>query len=409
MRLLYRQNILLMNQIENLYQKSKKEEKLIIGLMSGTSMDGLDIALSSFSGSGADTKIKLLKFKTADYTDAFRKQVKSIFSKREVDLEMVCLMNEQVALTHAKLINEAIAEWGYQNEDIDFIASHGQTIYHAPKSLHQREELPNGTLQIGDGDHIAVNTGIITLSDFRQKHIAAGGEGAPLAVYGDYLIFSKKDEDRIMLNIGGIANYTYLPGDLDASKVFSTDVGPGNTLMDQYVQKHFEGLYYDKDAAIAQSGKVSEKLLQQLLQNDFFAADFPKTTGPELFSLNYLENAQSASHTNDLSKEDVMATLCHFSAQGIVESIQRALDKLSKPVLYLSGGGMHNPLLLSLLKKELPEVTFKTTSDLEVNPDAKEAVLFALLANETICDSQIYFGERKGVPSVCMGKVSLPK
>lgn len=397
------------NQIEVLYHKSKKEEKLIIGLMSGTSMDGLDIALSQFSGSGADTKIELLEFKTADYSDIFRKQVKSIFSKKEVDLEMVCLMNEQVALTHAQLINEAIAEWGYQNEDVDFIASHGQTIYHAPKSLHGQKGLPNGTLQIGDGDHIAVNTGIITLSDFRQKHIAAGGEGAPLAVYGDYLIFSKQGEDRIMLNIGGIANYTYLPGDLDASKVFSTDVGPGNTLMDQYVQKHFEGLYYDKDAAIALSGKVNEALLQQLLANAFFAADFPKTTGPELFSLTYLENAQNASDTHHLCKEDVMATLGHFSARGIVEAIQRALANLSDPVVYLSGGGMHNPLLLSLLKKELQGVTFKTTSDLEVNPDAKEAVLFALLANETICGSQIYFGEREGVPSVCMGKISLPK
>ncbi|SOD20083.1 anhydro-N-acetylmuramic acid kinase [Pedobacter xixiisoli] len=397
------------NQIESLYQKSKKEEKLIIGLMSGTSMDGLDIALSSFKGSGSETEIKLLHFKTGDYTDNFRQQVKSIFSKKTVDLEMVCLMNEQIALTHAKLINEAIAEWGYHNEDIDFIASHGQTIYHAPKSLHGQEGLPNGTLQIGDGDHIAVNTGIITLSDFRQKHIAAGGEGAPLAVYGDYLIFSKQGEDRIMLNIGGIANYTYLPGDLSASKVFSTDVGPGNTLMDQYVQQHFEGLYYDKDAAIALAGKVNVQLLKELLANDFFAADFPKTTGPELFSMDYLEKAQKASGTAALAKEDVMATLCHFSAQGIIGSIKRALRDLSKPVLYLSGGGMHNPLLFSLLQAELPEVVFKTTSDLEVNPDAKEAVLFALLANETICGSQIYFGERQGVPSVCMGKISLPK
>lgn len=397
------------NQIESLYQKSRKKEKLIIGLMSGTSMDGLDIALSSFNGSGAETKITLLNFKTGDYTDAFRQQVKSIFSKRTVDLEMVCLMNEQIAITHAQLINEAIAEWGYRNEDIDFIASHGQTIYHAPKSLHGQLGLPNGTLQIGDGDHIAVNTGIITLSDFRQKHIAAGGEGAPLAVYGDYLIFSKQGEDRIMLNIGGIANYTYLPGDLDAAKVFSTDVGPGNTLMDQYVQKYFEGLYYDKDAAIATAGQVNEKLLEQLLLNDFFAASFPKTTGPELFSMDYLANAQRLSGTTGLAKEDVMATLCHFSAEGIVEAIKRALTDLAKPVLYLSGGGMHNPLLLSLLQSALPEVAFKTTSDLEVNPDAKEAVLFALLANETICGSQIYFGERQGVPSVCMGKISLPK
>ena len=159
------------NQIEDLYRKSQKEEKLIIGLMSGTSMDGLDIALCNFKGCGDQTEIKLVNFKTADYTDAFRNQVKSIFSKREVDLEMVCLMNEQIALTHANLINEAIAEWGFKNEDIDYIASHGQTIYHAPKSLHKKNNLPNGTLQIGDGDHIAVSTGIITLSDFRQKHI----------------------------------------------------------------------------------------------------------------------------------------------------------------------------------------------------------------------------------------------
>lgn len=397
------------NQIENLYQRSNKEEKLIIGLMSGTSMDGLDIALSSFSGSGADTKIKLLKFKTADYTDVFRKQVKSIFSKREVDLEMVCLMNEQVAITHAKLINEAIAEWGYRNEDIDFIASHGQTIYHAPKSLHKRADLPNGTLQIGDGDHIAVHTGIITLSDFRQKHIAAGGEGAPLAVYGDYLIFSKLGEDRIMLNIGGIANYTYLPGDIDAAKVFSTDIGPGNTLMDQYVQKHFESLYYDKDAAISKAGAVNQALLDELLKDPFFAADFPKTTGPELFSLGYLEQAQQKSRTSELSKQDVMATLCHLSAKGITESIQRVLPNLANPVLYLSGGGMHNPLLLALLKDALPQIEFKTTHDLEINPDAKEAVLFALLANETLCGGEINFGNRAGVPSICMGKVSLPK
>lgn len=396
------------NQIENLYQKSRKSEKLIIGLMSGTSMDGLDIALCSFKGSGSKTDIKLLDFKTADYTDTFRQQVKSIFSKREVDLEMVCLMNEQVALTHAKLINEAIAEWGYKNEDIDFIASHGQTIYHAPKSLHKQDGLPNGTLQIGDGDHIAVNTGIITLSDFRQKHIAAGGEGAPLAVYGDYLIFSKQGEDRIMLNIGGIANFTYLPGDVDAAKVFSTDIGPGNTIMDQYAQKHF-GLYYDKDAAIAKAGTLNEALLGELLNSDFFSAAFPKTTGPELFSLSYLEQAQQQSNTNNLSKEDVMATLCHFSAQGITEAIVSVLPKLSNPVLYLSGGGMHNPLLLSLLKEALTGITFKTTHDLEINPDAKEAILFALLANETLCGGEISFGEREGVPSICMGKISLPK
>ena len=397
------------NQIEDLYRKSQKEEKLIIGLMSGTSMDGLDIALCNFKGCGDQTEIKLVNFKTADYTDAFRNQVKSIFSKREVDLEMVCLMNEQIALTHANLINEAIAEWGFKNEDIDYIASHGQTIYHAPKSLHKKNNLPNGTLQIGDGDHIAVSTGIITLSDFRQKHIAAGGEGAPLAVYGDYLIFSKKGEDRIMLNIGGIANFTYLPGDLDAANVFSTDVGPGNTLMDQYMQQHFEGLYYDQGAVIAKQGVLSDELLSSLLRDDFFEGSFPKTTGPELFNLNYLENAQQNSNTIDLPVVDVMATLCHFSAVGIANAIKATVHDLKTPIIYMSGGGMHNPLLVDLLHQQLPSAIIKTTQQLEINPNAKEAILFALLANETVSGSQINFGNREGVPSVTMGKISLPK
>lgn len=401
-------NFSMKNQIEALYHKSRKEEKLIIGLMSGTSMDGLDIALCSFIGCGTNTKIKLLNFKTGDYTEEFRQQVKSIFSKREVDLEMVCLMNEQIALTHATLINHAIAEWGYTNGQIDFIASHGQTIYHAPKSLH-KQRLPNGTLQIGDGDHIAVNTGIITLSDFRQKHIAAGGEGAPLAVYGDYLIFSKQGEDRIMLNIGGIANFTFLPGNLDANKVFSTDVGPGNTLMDHYVQQHYDGLYYDEGAKIASAGKTNEALLAALLNNDFFKASFPKTTGPELFSMAYLLAAQKYSDTILLSHEDILATLCAFSAKSIADAIKTTIHENTTPIIYMSGGGMHNPLLVTELRNLLPAATIRTTTHLAIEPNAKEAILFALLANETVSGSQINFGKRQGVPNITMGKISLPK
>ncbi|RZM13922.1 MAG: anhydro-N-acetylmuramic acid kinase, partial [Pedobacter sp.] len=205
------------------------------------------------------------------------------------DLEKVCLLNELIGVKHAELILQALKEWNITADEVDVIASHGQTIFHAPKSLHGKENYPNATLQIGDGDHIAVKSGIITLSDFRQKHLAAGGEGAPLAVYGDYLVFSKTDEDRIMLNIGGIANFTFLPGDKDASKVFSTDVGPGNTLMDQYIQHKYPGEYYDKDGAKAKAGKLNQDLLNGLLDNDFFAIDFPKTTGPELFNLAYLQ------------------------------------------------------------------------------------------------------------------------
>lgn len=394
-------------QIQNLYNKAQKEQRLIIGLMSGTSMDGLDIALCAVSGSGAETDIKILQFKTGEYTDDFRAKIKAIFSKKQVDLELVCLMNEHIANTHASLINNALKEWGYQNDQVDFIASHGQTIFHAPQSLHKLTDYPNGTLQIGDGDHIAVKTGIITLSDFRQKHLAAGGEGAPLAVYGDYLIFSQKDEDRVMLNIGGIANFTYLPGNLNAAEIFSTDVGPGNTLMDQFMQQHYNQ-FYDKNGEVAKTGILNKALLNELLKCDFFDVAFPKTTGPELFNLAYLKDAQIRSATENIHLEDVMATLCHFSAQTIAEAIKRCFGNEAKAQVFMSGGGMHNPLLVELLKANLPYSNFFTTDDLKINPDAKEAVLFAVLANETLCGKPIDFGNRQGVPSVCMGKISLP-
>ncbi|SFA49565.1 anhydro-N-acetylmuramic acid kinase [Pedobacter suwonensis] len=395
-------------QIQKLYSKAGKPERLIIGLMSGTSMDGLDIALCSVKKSGAETDIRVLKFKTGDYTADFRAKIKAIFSKKEVDLQLVCLMNEYIANTHAQLINEALKEWGYKNDDIDFIASHGQTIFHAPKSLHQLADYPNGTLQIGDGDHIAIKTGIITLSDFRQKHLAAGGEGAPLAVYGDYLMFSKAGEDRVMLNIGGIANFTYLPGNTDASEIFSTDVGPGNTLMDQYMQQQFNQ-FYDKHAAVARSGHSNPGLLAALLDCEFLMLDFPKTTGPELFNLEYLVKAQEKSATTHLGQEDVMATLCHFSAEAISNAIKRCFGSDATVQVFMSGGGMHNPLLVQLLQIKLPFCSFLSTEDLNINPDAKEAVLFAVLANETLCGEPIDFGNRQGVPSVCMGKISLPK
>ncbi len=391
--------------ISRLHTIAQKSERIIVGLMSGTSLDGLDVALCSLAGSGLNTKIKLLKFSTMSYDADFKTEIKNVFSKKEVDLEKLTLLNPYIGLRHASVINDLLKKWNIKNEDVDIIASHGQTIYHAPKILHGQDKFGNATLQIGDGDHIAVNTGIITVSDFRQKHIAAGGEGAPLAVYGDYLIFGKQGEHRILLNIGGIANFTFLPGSMDASKVFCTDVGPGNTMMDAYMQKQFPGEYYDENAAIAKQGKIDETLLQALKENDFFKKNFPKTTGPELFNLKYLADAQKKSNKNDLSKYDVMATLNKFSADMIVAAIKQSIEPQNF-ITYSSGGGMHNPLLMQHIQEQLPEIIFKTTKDLNVNPDAKEAVLFAVLANEALCGGETNFGE--AVPSVSMGKLSFP-
>jgi len=395
--------------IEKLYSIAGKDYRRIIGLMSGTSVDGLDIAVCGFIGNGMDTAITVEHFKTVPYNDDFKKEIKSVFSIKEVDLEKLCLLNPWVTLQQAKMINDCLKEWDIKNEEIDVIASHGQTIYHAPASLHKQKKFGNATLQIGDGDHLAVATGIITISDFRQKHIAAGGEGAPLAVYGDYLIFSKKDENRILLNMGGIANFTFLSGDLDATKVFSTDTGPGNTIMDALVQKHFPGKYFDENAAIAKSGVINEKLLAGLMDHPFFEQPFPKTTGPELFSLAYLDAVLNKHDIGEVSVPDTMATLNRFSALTIVEAIKKVFKEKEDFVLYASGGGMHNPLLMQHIKNELHGIEIQTTDALQINPDAKEAVLFAVLANECLSGGRTGLGKQgTAIPSVSMGKISFP-
>jgi len=395
--------------LSSLFHIAQKKVLNIIGLMSGTSLDGLDIALCTISGHGHETKIELSAFKTIPYNPAFKAEIKSVFSKKEVDLEKLCLLNPWVALQQAAMINEFLQQENIAKEEVDLIASHGQTIYHAPKAQHQQEQFGNATLQIGDGDHMAVATGIITISDFRQKHIAAGGEGAPLAVYGDYLIFSKKEEDRIMLNMGGIANYTYLPGSLDANKIFSTDTGPGNTIMDALMQREYPGTYFDEDAAIAKQGTVNEVLLKALMDHPFFEQCFPKTTGPELFNLQYLQEAKEKTGLQNLSVFDTMATLNLFSAQTIAAAMQQTMAGKSDFHLYASGGGMHNPLLMQHIKTLLPQVSIHLTSELGIHPDAKEAVLFAVLANECIAGGTIHFGDHhRGVPTVTMGKISFP-
>ena len=395
--------------VGRLYNIAQQPSRLVIGLMSGTSVDGLDVALCRCTGAGLETMVEILHFETVAYDKNFKAEVKAVFSRKDADLEKVCLLNSWIALQHAQIILQCLKEWELDPADIDLIASHGQTIYHAPKFLHRQDQFSNATLQIGDGDHIAVNTGIITVSDFRQKHIAAGGEGAPLAVYGDYLVFSKAGENRIMLNIGGIANFTFLAGDLDAAKVFSTDTGTGNTLMDAYVQGHFPGKYCDEGAEIAAAGKVNEALLSSLKENNFFHMGFPKTTGPELFNIHYLEKARVTAGTGPLSHEDVMATLNRFSADTISEAIKRIADELETVVIYVSGGGMHNPLLMDNLRKQLPGYTFNTTEQLGINPDAKEAVLFAVLANECVAGGNIRVGNgNTGIPFVSMGKISFP-
>jgi len=391
--------------LERLFLIANKPIRKIIGLMSGTSLDGLDIAICNFEGSGADTKVAVQNFETVAYPENVKEEIRKIFAKPTIDFQQLCLLNPWIADIHSTYILNVLKKWGIDPSDIDLIASHGQTVYHSPRILHHHPYFPNATLQIGDGDHIAVKTGIITISDFRQKHIAAGGEGAPLALYGDYLLFSKKDENRIMLNMGGIANFTFLPGNFNTAEVFVTDTGPGNTLIDALVQKYFNKAY-DENAELAKQGKVNENLLNKLKENSFFQTSFPRTTGPELFSLKYVEEAQQATNSSDISAHDLIATTTKFSAVTISEAINSIIKKGDEHKIFMSGGGAHNPLLTEWIQKSLPETKLEPLENLGFSGDAKEALLFAILANETIAGSPLHFGNRFGLPAITMGKIS---
>ena len=387
--------------LQKLFAIAQKERKMAIGLMSGTSLDGLDIALCSFTESGLNTKLNLLNFTTIPYEEGFKKEVQSVFARRVADLEKVCLLHAFIGTFHGELVLQALSGWGIKTEEVDFIASHGQTIYHAPKKLHLQPGYPNATLQIGDGDHLAVKTGILTISDFRQKHIAAGGEGAPLALYGDTILGNKAGENRILLNIGGIANLTFLPADNDLSKIVCTDTGPGNTLIDAACRAYFNQPY-DKDAAIGLSGNINEPLLNALLAHPFFKERAPKTTGPELFNLDFVERAQQVSGITGISREDLVCTLSAFTAKSIADFINENLAAENIRI-FTSGGGAKNIYVTNCLKRALPGMAITNTGVLGIDPDAKEAILFALLGNEALCGEPLAIGNN---PATLMGKFS---
>ncbi|GAA5221606.1 anhydro-N-acetylmuramic acid kinase [Membranihabitans marinus] len=396
-----------MKNIDRLIKIQQKSQRYFLGLMSGTSLDGLDIALCRFEYSGYKTKWSLENFITLPYTEEFRYKVRKVFANADAKMEDLCYLDRHIAEEQGKLILEAMSQWGLSAKDVDVIASHGQTVYHAPS--HQSNAEYNVTLQLGDGDFIAQKTGILTVSDFRQKHIAAGGEGAPLAMYGDELLFASPDEDRILLNIGGIANFTFLPKlsgkDLNLSPL-SSDTGPGNTIMDAFVLQQF-GQPYDVNGQIADRGRVNLQLLDNLMSDPFFDLPLPKTTGPEVFNLDFLQRKGLTKINQSLNPEDVLATLSSFSAKSMAKALRPYLDKATR--IYISGGGGHNPHLLRELQSYLPDIKLHQSDEIGIPGDAKEAVLFAVLANELLFgDPQTYRPLGAKMPSCVMGKISFP-
>ena len=393
--------------LKHLYQIAQKPERLILGLMSGTSLDGLDMALCKVSGAGLQTEVELLKFYTYPYSSPQRHRLQEVVSQAEVSLQNLTILHAWLGDLHARFILETLEKWEVLPQEIDLLASHGQTVYHAPKSIHHLLTLPNATLQLGDGDHLAVKTGILTISDFRQKHVAIGQEGAPLAPYADLILFGNQEVPRILLNIGGMANFTYLPPHQDTSAVFATDTGPGNVLIDWAIKEYFAPQSFDRGGAIARRGKVHQEFLEALKSHVFFEENLPKTTGRELFNIDYMAQALGKISRALIRPEDWVATFTRFTVETIAEAIQSIPDYAQAEII-VSGGGYYNTCLMDWLKELMPQNKFleiekaqKKTS--KISPDAKEAVLMALLANECIAGEGFELGN---TPTLTMGKVS---
>lgn len=407
-RCVFLSGIIIMKQhVLQLARIAAKKERWIIGLMSGTSLDGLDVALCRIGQHGLKTRIALEAFETIPYEASFKQSVRAVFAQKNIDFQELTLLNVEIAAHHAAIVSDCLRRWQRPADTIDLLASHGQTVFHAPRIFHGLENRPNATLQIGDGDHLARRTGIITISDFRQKHIAAGGEGAPLALYGDCFLFTQKGEDRILLNIGGIANFTWLPGNGNLSDALATDTGPGNTLLDAFARELFE-VPYDKDALLASAGVPDEWLLSVLKSDPFFQLPFPKTSGPEYFSSEWVKNALINYPKGSINPYNLMATLSRLTADSVVDAVRSMATSRRKKRLFLSGGGAHNPLLVRYIREALPQYEVAPMSAAGLDGDAKEAVLFAVLANETVAGDAGKAITINGVPLVSMGKISFP-
>lgn len=388
-------------------EAASRKSRYIIGLMSGTSLDGLDIAYCEISGTGTETKVNILAFQTYAYEAEYVNNVKKVFAQDQVDLRYLTQLNGYIAIYHANIIKLFLEQNAIHPQQIDCIASHGQTIMHVPPHMVRNTSMHHGTLQLGDGDHLAVLLGIPVISDFRQKHIASGGEGAPLAVYGDYYLLGSDIEHRLLINIGGISNFTFIPKKNDNYEVFVTDVGPGNTMIDNATLKFF-GKKIDYNGDIAQSGLLNKMLLSSLMSAPIFDHGYPLSTGPELFNLDLLEWAMTHADIHDMSPKDIINTLTHFTVECIYRGCTQFLSL--KPLkVYINGGGWHNKYMMNLLQQKFGEISIVSSDVLGIPSDAKEAVLFAVLANETLAGSSKKISTSKFIPPINMGKISLPE
>ncbi|WP_353929759.1 anhydro-N-acetylmuramic acid kinase [Okeanomitos corallinicola TIOX110] len=351
----------------------------VIGLMSGTSVDGIDAALVEIVGTDLDLKVELLAGETYPYPPELQERILAVCAGEAISMAELAELDDAIALVFAQAAQNI--QTGYPPATL--IGSHGQTVYHLPPHKHGENHQSLGySLQLGRGAVIANYTNITTISNFRVADIAAGGHGAPLVPRVDAYLLSHPQEYSCIQNIGGIGNVTYMPPRCDdwLTQIRAWDTGPGNSLLDLAVQNFSNGTKsYDENGDWAASGNPCFALVEQWLSQDYFHLPPPKSTGRELFGVNYLHQCLQDCQAYQLSPADVLATITELTASSIVNSYRNFLQRMPDRVL-LCGGGSRNLYLRNRLQLLLGSVTVLTTDDIGLNAAFKEAIAFAVLA-----------------------------
>ena len=367
---------------DSVIRLAKKSRLRVAGLMSGTSADGVDVAIVDID----KRKVKLHAFATYPYPHSLRKKIFSVFDTATARLEHICSLNFILGEVFAESVIRLSHQVGISLDSIDLIGSHGQTIYHDPKGIRYKKRLVRSTLQIGEPAVIAYRTGKTTIADFRVKDVAAGGHGAPLVPYADFFLFRNKHINRAIQNIGGIANVTYLPAGGEIQDIIAFDTGPGNMVIDRMVERVSGGKKkYDKGGCLAARGSVNGPLLKKLLRHPFFNLTPSKTTGREEFGMFYSDKLYEQALENKIAPVDIVATVTALTAQSIAAAYKKYLPRIPDEII-LSGGGAHNQTLVGMLKVSMPRIKFVPIENYAISVDAKEALSFAILAYAVVKD-----------------------
>jgi anhydro-N-acetylmuramic acid kinase len=361
--------------------------------MSGTSADGVDVAIVDIrrpagcrlpAGRGLGG-VELLAFQTLPYPADLRRQIFALFDPRTARVDDLCHLNFVLGEVFADALARVARRSGIALESIDLVGSHGQTIYHMPQGRRFGRGKLRSTLQIGEPSVIAERTGLTTVADFRPRDVAAGGEGAPLVPFADYVLFRHARKARAVQNIGGIANVAFLPAGAGPADILAFDTGPGNMIIDSLAQHASGGkVRYDAGGRLAARGTVDERLLAELLRHPYLRRRPPKSTGREMFGAAFSDDLWRRARRRRLHPHDLLATVTAFTARSIAGAYRRFLPSMPDEVI-VCGGGARNRTLVRLLAAELRPARVAPMEEFGLSAQAKEAVSFALLAWATVC------------------------